>query len=47
MRGIFCIGFFALVRFLEYIDQRTRLEGWEIELRMRVLGAALKDEERW
>jgi hypothetical protein len=41
------IGFFALVRFLEYIDQRTRLEGWEIELRMRVLGAALEDEERW
>ncbi len=41
------IGFFTVVRFLEYIDQRTRLEGWEIELRMRALGGALEDEERW
>src|SRR5262249_5870755 len=41
------IGFFALVRFLEYIDQRTRLEGWEMGLRMRVLGGALEAEERW
>lgn len=41
------IGFFTVVRFLEYIDQRTRLEGWEIELRMRVLGGLLEDEERW
>ena len=29
------IAFFAVVRFLSYIDRRIRLEGWEIELRLR------------
>jgi hypothetical protein len=41
------IAFFAIVRFLAYIDQRIRLEGWEVELRLRQVGAALEDSERW
>lgn len=38
------IAFFAVVRFLTYIDQRIRLEGWEVELRLRAAGAALDQE---
>lgn len=41
------VGFFGVVRFLNYIDQRIRLEGWELELRMRALGKSLEDQERW
>jgi hypothetical protein len=41
------ISFFAVARFLAYIDQRIRLEGWEVELRLRQVGAALEDGERW
>ena len=41
------IAFFGVVRFLTYIDQRIRLEGWEVELRLRAAGAALEDPERW
>ena len=33
------IAFFAVVRFLSYIDRRIRLEGWEIELRLRASAA--------
>lgn len=33
--------FFAVARFLLYIDQRIRLEGWEVELRLRAVGRAL------
>ncbi|MEM6331048.1 MAG: hypothetical protein AAF790_12455 [Planctomycetota bacterium] len=29
------IGFFAVVRFLAYLDLRIRREGWEVELTMR------------
>ena len=32
------IAFFAVVRFLSYIDRRIRLEGWEIELRLKSVG---------
>lgn len=39
------VGFFGVVRFLGYIDQRIRLEGWEIELRFRTLGAAMEGDE--
>ena len=39
------IAFFAVVRFLSYIDRRTRLEGWEIELRLRSVGRALEGRE--
>jgi hypothetical protein len=42
------VAFFAVVRFLAYIDQRIRLEGWEVELRLRAIGAAMReDAERW
>jgi hypothetical protein len=41
------VGFFAVVRFLVYIDQRIRLEGWEIELRLREVGEALEESRRW
>ncbi|MHC5542418.1 hypothetical protein ACYOEI_29700, partial [Singulisphaera rosea] len=29
------IAFFGVVRFMAYIDRRIRLEGWEVELRLR------------
>lgn len=35
------IGFFAVVRFLSYLDLRIRSEGWEVELQMRAEGARL------
>jgi hypothetical protein len=38
------VAFFAVVRFLTYIDQRIRLEGWEVELRLRGAGAVLRKE---
>lgn len=38
------VAFFAVVRFLTYLDQRIRLEGWEVELRLRAAGAALEGE---
>jgi hypothetical protein len=41
------LAYFSVVRFLTYIDQRIRLEGWEIDLRLRAMGAALEDQERW
>jgi hypothetical protein len=28
-------GYFAVVRFLAYVDLRIRREGWEVELVMR------------
>ena len=37
------IAFFTVVRFLSYIDRRIRLEGWEIELRLRSVGRALEE----
>jgi hypothetical protein len=37
------IAFFGVVRFLSYIDRRIRLEGWEIELRLRSVGRALEE----
>jgi hypothetical protein len=36
------IAFFGVVRFLSYIDRRIRLEGWEIELRLKQVGRALE-----
>lgn len=41
------VAFFGIARFLSYIDQRIRLEGWEVELRLRAAGAALEDANRW
>jgi hypothetical protein len=41
------ISFFGVARFLTYIDQRIRLEGWEVELRLRQVGVALEDTGAW
>jgi hypothetical protein len=38
------IAFFAVVRFLTYIDQRIRLEGWEVELKLKAAGLAMIEE---
>ena len=35
------LGYFAVVRFLSYLDLRIRTEGWEVELIMRAEGARL------
>lgn len=35
------MGFFAVVRFLAYLDLRIRREGWEVELKMRSEAARL------
>lgn len=41
------LAFLAVFRFLLYIDQRIRLEGWEVELRLRSVGSALEEDRRW
>jgi hypothetical protein len=41
------ISFFAVARFLTYLDQRIRLEGWEVELRLRQVGSALEEHAEW
>jgi hypothetical protein len=41
------VAFFAVVRFLAYIDQRIRLEGWEVELRLRSVAQTLEEARRW
>ena len=41
------VSFGGVVRFLTYIDRRIRLEGWEVELRLRMVGSAMEDPERW
>jgi hypothetical protein len=41
------IAFFGVARFFIYIDQRIRLEGWEVELRLRAVGRAMEDASRW
>jgi hypothetical protein len=41
------IVFFGVARFLTYIDQRIRIEGWEVELRLRGAGKALEEASRW
>lgn len=41
------IAFFAVVRFLTYLDQRIRLEGWEVRLRLRSVGRSLEVDHRW
>jgi hypothetical protein len=35
------VGFFAVVRFLAYLDLRIRCEGWEVELMVRAEGVRL------
>jgi hypothetical protein len=41
------IGFFGVARFLAYIDQRIRIEGWELKLRLLAVGRALEEAGRW
>ena len=40
------IAFFGVFRFLSYIDRRIRLEGWELELRLKAVGRAARGESR-
>ncbi len=45
--SLWCLGmFFSVVRFLSYLDSRIRLEGWEIELRMRAEADRLSGKQR-
>ena len=41
------VAFFGVVRFLTYLDQRIRLEGWEVELRLKAAGSAMEESLRW
>lgn len=41
------VGFFGAARFLAYIDQRTRREGWELGLRLKAVSRALREREGW
>ncbi len=41
------LAFFTVARFLTYIDQRIRLEGWEIDLRLRSVGKAMEEARAW
>jgi hypothetical protein len=37
------IAFFGVFRFLSYIDRRIRIEGWELELRLREAGRGVEE----
>ncbi|MGC8643429.1 MAG: hypothetical protein ACP5XB_26530 [Isosphaeraceae bacterium] len=37
------IAFFSIARFLIYIDQRIRAEGWELKLRLQTVGRELAE----
>jgi hypothetical protein len=37
------IAFFGVFRFLSYIDRRIRLEGWELELRLKEAGRGMEE----
>jgi hypothetical protein len=37
------IAFSGITRFLVYIDERTRAEGWELRIRLQALGRALEE----
>jgi hypothetical protein len=39
------ISFFGVARFLTYIDQRIRLEGWAVELTLRSAGRAMEERQ--
>ncbi|MFO0950430.1 MAG: hypothetical protein U0835_04625 [Isosphaeraceae bacterium] len=41
------IQFFGVTRFLTYIDQRIRIEGWEVKLRLQSVGRSLEEAGRW
>jgi len=43
--AIWCVmGLLAVVRFLSYLDQRIRREGWEVELAMRAEAMRMSEE---
>ena len=33
--------------FFTYIDQRTRLEGWEVSLRLKAVARDIEEAGRW
>jgi hypothetical protein len=39
------IAFFSVARFLIYIDQRIRAEGWELRLRLQAVGRELTEHQ--
>lgn len=39
------VGFLGLTRFLTYIDRRIRLEGWDLELRLKAVARALAGQK--
>ncbi|MFO0908479.1 MAG: hypothetical protein U0794_08975 [Isosphaeraceae bacterium] len=41
------IQFFTVARFFSYVDQRIRLEGWEVKLRLQAVGRAMEEAGRW
>ena len=41
------VSYLCVVRFLTYIDQRIRLEGWEIKLRLHAAGESLAGAHKW
>lgn len=41
------IMFFSVARFLVYIDQRIRLEGWEVKLRLQAVARSLEGSNKW
>jgi hypothetical protein len=41
------IAFFAVARFLTYLDHRIRKEGWEIQLRLEDASRALEEADAW
>ena len=41
------ITFFAVARFLTYIDHRIRKEGWEVELRLQDVRRTLEEAQAW
>lgn len=41
------ISFFGVMRFLTYIDQRIRHEGWEVKLRLQAEGRKLEELAQW
>ena len=43
--SLWCVGLFmAVFRFLSYLDNRIRIEGWEVELRLKAEAARLEAE---
>ena len=41
------VEFFAVAKFLTYIEFRNRLEGWEIELRLKTASQTLTERRKW